>query len=52
MKAILVVPGGLRGGWVDMLDSTAYLASMQAIWVVLGGGWVVMLNHRAHLASE
>ena len=28
VKAILVVPGGLRGGWVDMLDSRAYLASM------------------------
>ena len=28
VKAILVVPGGLRGGWVDMLDSGAYLASL------------------------
>ena len=28
LKTILVVPGGLRGGWVDMLDSGAYLASM------------------------
>ena len=52
VKVILVVPGGLRGGWVDMLDSRAYLASMQAIWVVLGGGRVVMLDHRARLASE
>ena len=36
-----------------MLDCKAFLASAQAVWVVLeslGGWWVVMLVHRPVLA--
>ena len=44
----------LGGCWVVMLDCRAYMASVEAIWVVLwglGDCWVVMLDCRAFMAS-
>ena len=48
-----MVLGSLGRWWLLMLDCKAFLASAQAVWVVLeslGGWWVVMLVHRPVLA--
>ena len=48
--------GGFRGAgdcWVVMPDCRVFLASVKAIWVVLGGLWcclVIILGRRMYLA--